>query len=190
MGTRALKERVRNQDPELKAIQAILASLEGVPEDRRGSVLSYVSDKLHIPGGVAPDKTKGGGIGTGREPLLGSIEDFVAAKNPQNHYQRVACLAYYLETKEGTREFDTAIITTANSEAGGPKLGNATQVIADAESKYGFFAPTSERGKKRLTVRGKKVVEALPDQDAVKRVLDEIPFRRTKARKGGKKKPA
>jgi len=175
------KPRGAQSDPELRAIETMLRALEPVPEDRRAAVLSFVSGKL----GIGPSQPPG------TVQLPRTIEEFMAQRNPVNHYQRVAALAYYLDGSKGIREVDTGVIVDANRQAGGPKLGNAAQVIADAERRYGFFSPSTERGKKRLTLRAKRVVEALPNQEGVRRVLEQIPFRSRKAAKvRAKKKPA
>lgn len=174
-------------DPELRAMEGILDALKDVPEDRRPAVLSYVADKMGIASTTSLKVPKNG-PSPASNAIDNSIEEFMAAKNPSNTYQRFAALAYYLERNENVTELETGTLVEANSRASGPKVGNASQSFLDAENKYGFFAPGSERGKKRLTLRAKRIVEALPDQEAVKRVMDELPHRRAKAGKSRKNK--
>lgn len=125
-------------------------------------------------------------------PSQMSIEDFVSSKKPKDTYQRLACLAYFLEHHEGKKDFFAADLTKANQDARQVKISNIKVFLDNATRTHGFFAPVG-KGKKQLTARGAAAVKALPDQEAVKRGLQDHPLpkksgRRSKATKKSKSK--
>jgi hypothetical protein len=101
------------------------------------------------------------------QPVVGTIKQFIAQKRPNNVYQRVACLAYFLTHAANTPHFKTKDISKANTDAAGPKLSNAASFVRDATSKYGYLSAAG-KGAKQITVFGEDVVQALPDQEKVK----------------------
>lgn len=114
-----------------------------------------------------------------------TIKQFIAAKRPENEYQRVACLAYYLAHASGTPRFKTKDITQANTDAAVSKLANPAARVNDATGKYGYLTAAGG-GTKQLSAFGEQLVEALPDRDKVKQLHDD---HQPRARKKIKKKP-
>jgi hypothetical protein len=113
-----------------------------------------------------------------------TIKQFIAQKHPENFYQRVACLAYYLAHAADMPHFKTKDISKANTDAAASKFSNATAFVNDATAKYGYLSAAGG-GNKQISAFGEQVVEALPDREKVKQLHDEYSPR---ARKKAKKK--
>jgi hypothetical protein len=126
-----------------------------------------------LPGSPAPNPGQLAGT---------TIKQFIATKRPENLYQRVACLAYYLAHASGMSRFKTKDITLANTDAAVSKFSNASLFVNDATTKYGYLSAAGG-GTKQITAFGEQVVEALPDRDMVKELHDDH-----KPRSGGRKK--
>lgn len=125
---------------------------------------------------------------TGQGQLAGvSIKQFIAQKRPDNVYQRVACLAYYLTYYGNTPHFKTKDISQANTDAAASKLSNAAAFVRDATSKYGYLSAAG-KGAKQISVFGEDVVQALPDQEKVKQLQTENKTRSRKKTSRKKKK--
>src|SRR5262249_32170920 len=99
-----------------------------------------------------------------------SAKEFLRAKSPRNDTQRVACLAYYLTQQKNTAQFKAPDIKAMNHDARGADFANLSSTLANATVQNRFFAPVGG-GKRRLTNLGELVVEALPDQEAVKQII-------------------
>lgn len=112
-----------------------------------------------------------------------SPKEFLAQKTPKTDVERVACFAYYLARHRSTPRFKTSDVTALNSEAGRPNFANAASAVNNA-ARAGFL-DTAARGLKRLSARGEKYVDTLPDQAAAK---DQM--RKSKARRGRPKADA
>lgn len=113
-----------------------------------------------------------------------TIKQFIKQKRPENLYQRVACLAYYLTHALQTAHFKTKDISKANTDAAVSKFSNAAVFVNDATNKYGYLSAAG-RGNKQITAFGEEVVEALPDREKVKQLHDD---NRSRGRKKAKKK--
>lgn len=112
-----------------------------------------------------------------------SPKEFLAQKTPKTDVERVACFAYYLAHHRSTQRFKTSDINALNKEAGRPNFANAASAVNNA-ARAGFL-DTASRGLKRLSARGEKYVDTLPDQAAAK---DQM--RKSKARRGRPKADA
>ncbi len=168
---------------EVEAMQILDDSLVGLEPDARKRVLTWAYAKYgqqHFGG--ASDIERGSGNLLLPEGSLGHIKDFVVRKQPTTLYERVACLAYYLEKAKGTTAFNAKDIVQANTDARQGKIDNATSVLNDATRQYGFLPPAGS-GKKTLTARGEAVVEALPDREKVKAALKKQRPRVRKAKR-------
>jgi hypothetical protein len=110
---------------------------------------------------------------------------FLADKKPMGDLERLVCLAYYLTHARNTAQFKVKDITDLNDEALATPFSNASQTASNGVIQSRLLAPAG-KGKKRITVDGEKLVEALPDRDAVERVRAAA---RRPPKKGGKKKP-
>ena len=179
---------------ELEAVQQVHGALESFDAQGRARILRSVTSLLEVSafGGQSNDpasaaqavssSTSQAQAGDGTIPQQMRIDTFVASKRPTTTYQRLACLAYYLEHHDQTTELSGKDLTKANAAARQPKISNVTVFLSDATTKYGFFAAVGG-GKKTLTSRGAAMVGALPDQAAVKQTLQEHPAPRRSGRR-------
>ncbi len=135
----------------------------------------------------------GGENGSGDPPEgsgdLESMEpkEFMVEKSPTTDVERVTCLGYYLTKTRGMNSFETSDITELNTEAAGHRLSNPAQAMRNAIHQRGYLAQ-AKGGKKQITAWGEKVVEAMPNREAVKRVQDQVPKRRKRSAAKRKKK--
>jgi hypothetical protein len=119
----------------------------------------------------------------GNESTL-TPEDYLVGKAPNSLVERFVVLGSYLTKYRQQADFKTEEIQALNDEADQPKFDAAVQAGKDAV-KLQFVVGTME-GRRKLTSRGKALVEALPNRDAVKGVLERIPLagvRKTAGRK-------
>jgi hypothetical protein len=143
---------------------------------------------LVMTGAVAPAAPTGGVPRPGAytdTPAAAATGDilpkqFISQKKPDNDYQRVACLAYYLTHHRATPQFKTRDITKISRDAG-VHLINPSQAVKHAASTYRYLMAAGS-GKKQITNLGEAVVDALPDREAVKRAIAEIRPKRRKRR--------
>ena len=173
--------------PELEAMRAVHKALEPLDAEARGRVLSWVTSTLEVnePNGkLQQSKSVAHATGQGTPAITSgqTIEAFVASKRPSDTYQRLAALAFYLEHYEQHTDITGKDLTKANTDARQVKVSNMAQFIDLATRRHGYFT-SSGKGKKRLSSRGRALVEALPDQAAVKESLGQHPL----PKKGGRK---
>jgi hypothetical protein len=135
---------------------------------------------LRVPGGSAAVDGA-----TGRSAAT-TPKAFLAAKRPQTDVQRVTCLAYYLTHHRETPAFKTGDLTKLNTEAAQPKLSNPTVAVQNATA--ASYLSAAGQARKQITNHGESVVEALPDQAAVKQILENSPVRKRKKTKRRNKK--
>jgi hypothetical protein len=175
---------------EADAIRAIDRALGGLDGETSLRVMQWAVSKygqqgrVNLPPQTAPLVAVSPlGASSARS---GDIRSFVTEKNPKNFYQRVACIAYFLEKSRGLSELKNADINAANDEGRLGKLSNVAQFVRDATRKYGFLASVGH-GKVGLSPRGEALVSALPDQERVKEALAAMPMRKKGRRRGAKK---
>lgn len=106
------------------------------------------------------------------------------SKDPKSDLQRIAALAYYLTHGKNMPAFKTRDLTTANTDAKGPKFHLPRAVGNAARAKCGFLSAVGG-GKKQLTAYGEEIVEALPNQETVSEL--EAKYKKGKRRSGRKK---
>ena len=111
-----------------------------------------------------------------------SLKDFLVLKKPNGHYERIVCIAYYLEKTKGLDGCKTIDITTANSEARQPKIPNPALYVNHTANTYGYLISIGN-GKKGISARGEALVEALPDREKVEAALKEHPIKKKTAKK-------
>jgi hypothetical protein len=100
-----------------------------------------------------------------------SAKDFLKSKRPATDVQKVACLAFYLTYSNGQNHFKTGDLVKINTEAAAPKFSNPAVSVMHAAGHFRFLSPAGG-GKKQITSIGEDVVNALPDQAAVKIVIE------------------
>lgn len=165
-------------DSELAAIKTIHDALVELPEDQRKFVLSVVMEKLDIEADLKWFSTRTNAAPKPPEPPSSpnpnmSAKEFLTWKMPRTDVERVACLGFYLSRYRGEGSFKTRDITKLNMEAAWPNFSNAATALSNAHTLSGYVMPAGG-GKKQLTMKGERLVEALPDRAAVQQVLAEL----------------
>jgi hypothetical protein len=182
-------------DEEFAAIQTCLNALDPLGEERRTFALQMILSRL---GTAAPDRLNGlsrRSAGAGAEPPVANVSamtprEFLRAKKPTTDVERLTVLAYYLTHNRGRPHFKTQDLTALNTEAGGDKFSNAAFTAGNAVKQNRYLTAAGE-GNRQITPRGEDVVNALPDREAVAKVLEELPKRRGRGvRPKGTKKRA
>lgn len=158
-------------DKELSAITKILEAFGDVGVERRQYVLEYVRERLKLPQSTASTKLNPQPVGQSNPT---SVAAFVREKKPTNNYQKIAVLAYYMQKYENKDEFLLSDLVAANTKAKQTKIGNAARDLRDAKGKYGYITQGASPKSSQITTFGEDVVEALPDQDAVRALKKPI----------------
>src|SRR5689334_19703132 len=86
--------------------------LEQLSAEERQRVFDWISMKYKIGPPVALSSTPGSGtiLPPASLPANGTVKDFISLKKPDGYYERIACLAYYLERHENKDGLKTADI--------------------------------------------------------------------------------
>lgn len=146
---------------------AMLVAFLGVPTPSGGLAEAGASRPA---GERSPPPTQ---IAPHEEPP--SLQGFLSQKQPNTDVERVACLAYYLTHYLSTKYFKTIDISKLNAEVAQRKFVSAATSVKNA-TQEGFLAsvhrhaPTA-KGMKKLTAKGDRYVDALPNRVADKATL-------------------
>jgi len=171
----------------LKAIEVIVKELQKLNENDRSDVVSFALKQVGLTSSSIPSPSQSNQISVseGSGPDLNkNMADFVKSKNPKNEYQRVAVIAYYREYKQSKKEFKNAEMSQANtSEARQPKISNITDVVIKARDRYKFLTKGTGKATHQLSTHGADIVNALPDQAAVKTLIANAKTRKRKKKK-------
>lgn len=175
------------------ALVAVVKALEPLGDDERRWVLQSAASRwtlnLQMPasaGNSGANNTNQSAVGSGGTPQANAqdAKAFMKLKDPKSDLQRIAALAYHLTHGKNLPIFKTRDLTTANTDAKGPKFHIPRAVGNAARAKCGYLSAVGG-GKKQLSSYGEEIVEALPDQEAVKAL--EAKYKKGK-RRGGRKK--
>lgn len=193
---------------ELDALKTILTAVGGLEQSGQRFVLRTAIERLELTdllrstagsgpadgarsGEKAGDEDKtGGGREDGAPWGSGTptAKEFLRSKRPITDEQRIVVLAYYLTHYGDQEQFKTKDLEQANIDAGGTRIKNPKVSVDNATRRAEFLTPVSG-GKKKITAHGEEVVDALPDQEAVKVVLaNHSPSGRKRARKVTRKR--
>jgi len=157
--------------PEVEALSDVLTALGTLQTDEEKRwVLETAASRLgvNMSGRIALGPQGRGGLQS-RTTVLGSgatPKEFMRVRDPKSDVQRVACLAFYLTNYRETPEFKSTDLTALNTEAAGPRI-NTSRAVNNATNQNQYLAAAG-RGRKQITALGEDVVNALPDQEAVK----------------------
>ena len=150
-----------------RMIQTICTFLKLTPAPQKSgssSPSSYSSHPFSKPGSFSEDRSM-------------SAKDFMMDKQPRTDVEKVVCLAYYLTHYTNTPHFQTVDISKLNTEAAQIKFSNAAFSVNNAVQ-CGYLVP-APHGKKQISAAGERFVQALPDRDAAKKVMDNARPRRS-----------
>lgn len=186
---------------ELAAMEKVVTAVAGLEKDQQTSVLRWAADRLQL-GSILPaigthpagslGATPPGGTGSmgampqGPPSSKPTAKEWMIQKKPNSDVERVTCLGVYLTRFGGEEIFNTKQLTAINRDAKQPPVGNPSQAVDNA-TKLQYLAIAGS-GKKQVTPRGEALVDALPDREAVKRVLQEHPIKKRRGRKAAAKK--
>ncbi|HEV3384520.1 MAG TPA: hypothetical protein VG097_06870, partial [Gemmata sp.] len=106
-----------------------------------------------------------------------SPKEFMLNKSPKTDVERVACLAYYLARYRGTPHFKTRDISVLNTESAHRPFSNNAALAVENATKMGYLVP-SVKGSKQISAAGEQFVEALPDRNTAKEILERFNHRR------------
>lgn len=182
---------------EREILQAILRALDKVSEEGQERILRTVStfyglDLSNGPRLIPSAMPAGTHIATtdrrlnfsDRETL--SPKDFLHGKLPKTDTERVACLAFYLSQYRDTQYFKTIDISKLNTEAAQIKFSNPAAAVANTTAS-GLVTPAGS-GKKQISAFGERFVDALPNREDAKAVLNSMRKRRSRKRSSNTKK--
>lgn len=178
------------------ALVAVVTALEPLGDADRQWVLQSAASRwsLILPAntqaGISQQVPNGGaasGASSGEAQSAIEKKDpraFIRVKRPATDVQRVACLAYFIVTTSGKPGFSSKDVVTTHTDSGGSKI-NMTRALDNATRRSKYL---SNRGpkEKQLTPLGEDIVDALPDQNAVKE-LDKGGSNKRAGRKAKKK---
>jgi len=171
--------------PEIEALSDVLAALGNLTtDDEKRWVLETAANRLGVASPIDVLKRQAGS-GSGNNAVLlpnGKPKEFVRIKDPKNDVQRVACLAFYLTHTRATAQFKAADLRALNTEAAGPSI-NMSRAANNATNQSRYLA-VAGGGKKQITALGEEVVNALPDQEAVKEAEQQGGKPKRRKRKG------
>ncbi|MCI0618560.1 hypothetical protein L0244_36745 [bacterium] len=175
----------------LKAIEVIVTELKKLDEDDRPDVISFALKQVglttptNLNSSQSDSNIAGGSQSAGLDM---NMADFVKNKSPKNEYQRVAVIAYYREYKQNKKEFKNAEMSQANTqEARQPKISNITDVVTKARDRYKFLTKGTGKATHQLSTHGADIVNALPDQESVKKLIAGAKSRKPRKKKKEKK---
>ncbi len=175
----------------LKTIEVIVRELQKLDPSDQSDVVAFALKQIGlnttaIQYPVGDQKPGGGQQNTNLNGV--SMADFVKSKKPANEYQRVAVIAYYREHNQNQKEFKNIEMSQANTtEARQPKISNITDVVTKARDRYKFLTKGTGKATHQLSTHGEDVVNALPDQGAVKQLIADSKSRKPRKKKVGKK---
>lgn len=160
------------EDPELRAIQQVIAALSDLDPEARARVISYVFQRL----GISSPAVLTDAGGSGATPPHGfedsapvappghrqiDIRTFGQEKSPRSSNERVAVVGYYLSelapAGERKNEISAADITKYFKQAGFPLPGAARMALVNAKN-AGYLDAGAERGAYRLNAVGHNLV--------------------------------
>jgi len=159
-------------ETEFDTLKQVLGLLSGVSPDARKRIIRAIATFVSSGEDVQADidqsswSPRKGGF---TEDRTLSPKEFMLAKRPNSDVERIACLAYYLTHYRDTPEFKTKQLTDLNSEAGLPRIGNATRATDNAYGSHYLIQGT--RGNKRISALGEQYIQVLPDREAAREIL-------------------
>ncbi len=178
------------------ALVAVLKALDPLEDTDKQWVLNSAASKWALKvdatlGGSGGSGTRGAGGGANDPDAQAAISKkdpraFMRVKRPETDVQRVACIGYYLAQTTGNHGFSSKDLGTTYTLSGGSKI-NLPRALDNATRKAKYLSNRGPR-EKQLTTLGEDIVEALPDQSAVRELEVAAKGGRGKGKGRSKKK--
>ena len=174
-----------------EVLVTVVAALEDLGDDDKRWVLQSAASRwnatLHPAGsgsgtGTIPGSVTGAAVAAqAGDPAIAAknIKAFMRAKNPANDVQRVACLGFYIAETTSQAGFTAKQVADAHTNSGGSKF-NLSRAMDNATRSAKYLSNRTKH-EKQLTTLGEDVVNALPNQQAVRDLSAKA---RGKAKKG------
>ncbi len=175
-----------NETADLQVLTEVLTALKKLDHESQERMIQTVCTFLKLnPASKAHQSHSQSFSSTGAGARPGSFsedrsisaKDFMLDKQPRTDVERVACLAYYLTHYANAPHFQTVDISKLNTEAAQIKFSNAAFSVNNAVQS-GYLVP-APNGKKQISAAGERFVQALPDRDAARKVMDNVRPRRS-----------
>lgn len=170
---------------EVDVMREVDLAFGGLQPDAQQRVLDWVISKYELRSKAQPSTPGPPEQQHASAAARKDIKNFMSEKQPENSYQRVACLVYYLEKFGGFSEVASGDIVKANADARLSRMTNPSLFIQHATHTYAYLTSLGKR-KFAISARGEAVVEALPDHARVEEVHSRLPIRR-KIKKSSRK---
>jgi hypothetical protein len=164
----------------LAGMQDAFDALEPLEPGERVRAMSWLAETLEVKTKASPPAGLQKALANSDDEIADDPKRFMADKEPTTDVERIVSLAYFLTKVRGVNSFKTLDLTELNKEAAGYKFSNAATTAKNATNQNGYLA-SAGGGARQITALGEKVVEALPDRDAVATVLSKAPKRRKRA---------
>jgi hypothetical protein len=168
----------------LTAMKSALDALTPLEPEERQRAMTWLGETLDVEVEQTGGGTSGGGKQT--DPTGQTPKEFLAEKEPTTDAERITVMAYYLTKARKVESFKTKELTDLNTEAAGHKFSNAATTAKNAINQNGFLAQATG-GNRQITALGEKVVEAMPNREAVAAVIAKAPKRRKRSKAKTKK---
>lgn len=153
------------------ALNVVIDALKPLTIDQRRSVLQSAANLFGNADVIATPPQQGTGSSFPSSPP--DLQSFIFEKKTSNDVLAVTVLAYYLSEYRERKTFKTSDLDVLNREAAtGQIFGNINKTVNNATQRNRFLAMTGDRFK-RITPLGKLVVQALPDEEKVKAIIEE-----------------
>lgn len=164
-------------DSELDAMRACARAIQQLSDDAKIRTLTWLMERYGNDGLRGSRHSTADSAGIGLAKATAPQHDvtpkrFVQEKAPQTDVERIAVLAYYLANYRSIEYFKTADLTALNTEAAQRKFSNAADAASNALKSSGFLADAG-KGMRQLTAKGEEAVDALPDREALKAVMEK-----------------
>lgn len=155
------------------AVNKIIEALKPLSDNQRRTVLQSVANLFGESYAAIPTNLTSNQSPTDTETHAPNLQKFIFSKKTKNDAVAVTVLAYYLKKYRNQERFKTSDLEALNKEANtGKVFGNITKTVNNAYSRYRLL-DTDGEGYKKITYPGELVVEALPDEEKVKALIEE-----------------
>ncbi len=169
-------------NPMHEALNVVIDALKPLSTDQRRSVLQSAANLFGNADVIPTPPQQVASTASLLNPP--DLQSFVFEKKTSNDTIAVTVLAYYLSVYRKRETFKASDLDALNKEAAtGQIFGNINKTVNNATQRTRFLAMAGN-GFKKITPLGKLVVEALPEEEKVKAIIEKHkPRTKRKSRK-------
>lgn len=184
----------KNPQKEIDVLQKIIKELSVLDDEAKKRIMNTISTFFQMNIGIVSGTSQvikkiniSGESSKNRrdfsQHIIISPKEFMLEKSPRTNAEKMACLGFYLTHYRDMPHFKTLDLSKLNTEAAQQKFTNTAQATKDA-TRAGLLVPAT-KGYKQLGAIGEQYVQALPDKEEAKKILQKM--RRSRKRKVTKK---